>query len=289
MLDWIIGKLIDREVITTLLKLKSIDISKENFDEHEKIEEEMAFREFDKKKKRTKTNYKLHEEEDKVPDVGNTAFGTLMPGDHAAVDHKGASRSKDSKSRAILRELDQFKDNLKILLGEYLSKCKGSQYEIVETVMKMEVFEGKKNEHVFLVNALNYKNEVKSVVFLQQYMKKKGMMLTDGVLGQTASNITPGATDTGTPDATKQPKEETIKFMEICSISVAGAAPSENRIFCLSNYGLYVLASGSKSSRIIGRGNEPTLEYSWEYCQIEHFKIEKAKDRKKRLVIGKKI
>lgn len=274
-------------MITTLLKLKSIDISKDNFEEHEKHEEEMAFREFDKKKKKPKINYKPHEEEEKSPDGGYTAFATQTPGDSGATNHKAASKPRDNKSRTILRELDIFKDNLKILLGEYLSKCKGSQYEIVETVMKMEVFEGKKNEHVFLVNALNYKIEVKSSVYLENYMKKRGMMLSDGELGQTASNVTAGGTDTGTPDTTKPQKAETIKLMEICSISVAGAPPSENRIFCLSNYGVYVLVSSSKSNRVIGKGNEPTLEYSWEYKQIEHFKIEKTKDRKKRLIIGK--
>ena len=86
------------------------------------------------------------------------------------------------KKRLAKQEFENFKNNLKELLGEYLSIRKDSQYEIIETIMKMKVFEGKTKEIDFLREALSHKKDSHDMNSLQLFMKKKGMLLSTAII-----------------------------------------------------------------------------------------------------------
>ena len=54
-----------------------------------------------------------------------------------------------------------FKNDLKILIGEYLSKCKNSRYEIIETFNCLQIFEGSELDKGFLTEVLELNQKVK--------------------------------------------------------------------------------------------------------------------------------
>jgi len=90
----------------------------------------------------------------------------------------GMSRRHNARN-----EMLAFKNELKDLLGAYLSKRKESKYEIIETVMKMVVFgDGKVDEIKFLDEALKHTSHSDVQNNLQRYMKKKGMLLSQGTV-----------------------------------------------------------------------------------------------------------
>ena len=69
---------------------------------------------------------------------------------------------------------------MKLLLGEYLAKRKDSKFEIIENVMRMKVFENKGSEMKFLQEALVHTKASNSLTSLLNYMKNKGMLLSQG-------------------------------------------------------------------------------------------------------------
>ena len=93
-------------------------------------------------------------------------------------DEKDQGMNK--KEVEIHKELKLFLDNLKTLLGEYLARRKESKFEIIENVMRMNVFENKKGEIKYLEDALGHTKASNSLSNLLSTMRTKGMLLSQG-------------------------------------------------------------------------------------------------------------
>lgn len=66
------------------------------------------------------------------------------------------------------------------MLGEYLSLKKESKFDIIEYVMKMKIFEGKKAEIKFVQEALMLTKQSNSLDTVYNKMKAGGMLLSQG-------------------------------------------------------------------------------------------------------------
>lgn len=66
------------------------------------------------------------------------------------------------------------------MLGEYLSLKKESKFDIIEYVMKMKIFEGKKAEIKFVQEALMLTKQTNSLDTVYNKMKAGGMLLSQG-------------------------------------------------------------------------------------------------------------
>jgi hypothetical protein len=192
------------------------------------------------------------------------------------------------KEQDTKREFGYFLANLKKLLGEYLAKRKESKFEIIENVMKMMVFENKAGEIKFLEDALGHTKVSSSLSVIQDTMRVRGMLLSQGIDTGTATG-----TDTGN---TPKGDEEVLKFSEECScknifvyniVQIDDSTFSSGKKFCISNYGVYIITDLGKDPK--SKKESVTCDYSWEYGQIEFFGINEVSKVGKLLFIGKTL
>ena len=97
-------------------------------------------------------------------------------------------------------EFAWFKDTLKILVGQYISKWKKYQYEIIETFIRMSVFDKKELKKEYLEEIMNFRSLSKYLMQLERYMRNK-KMLKYCYKSETKVDVT--------PDTTKTPQETT--------------------------------------------------------------------------------
>jgi hypothetical protein len=171
------------------LRLKIINFE-EGDDEKEPNNEEMQFKDQPKKMNfLTNTGFEDTEHLELQSENEDEAEDEEEKGTQKQTQRKEHETNVDPGSRIgnVINEVKEFTKNLNLLLGDYLAKRKESKYEIIETVMKMVVFgESDKAEIKFLEDALKHTHYSDTQTRLKRYMKKKGMLLTQGRLKKAA-------------------------------------------------------------------------------------------------------
>jgi len=111
--------------------------------------------------------------------VSFSRYNILETNDQKVIEDE-KDQGMNKKEVEIHKELKLFLENLKTLLGEYLARRKESKFEIIENVMRMNVFENKKGEIKYLEDALGHTKASNSLSNLLSTMRTKGMLLSQG-------------------------------------------------------------------------------------------------------------
>jgi hypothetical protein len=157
------------------LRLKIINFE-EGDDEKEPNNEEMQFKDQPKKMNfLTNTGFEDTEHLELQSENEDEAEDEEEKGTQKQTQRKEHETNVDPGSRIgnVINEVKEFTKNLNLLLGDYLAKRKESKYEIIETIK-------------FLEDALKHTHYSDTQTRLKRYMKKKGMLLTQGRLKKAA-------------------------------------------------------------------------------------------------------
>ena len=182
-----------------------------------------------------------------------TSGGPTKTPKQTATDTNKSTKKQDVDDIAKAPEYIEFawfKDNLKILVGQYISKWKKFQYEIIETFVRMSVFENKDLKKDYLEEIMNFRSHSKYILQLDKYMKSNNIIKAQSKPVTTKREViadertkTPVDTNKGdktTKDVDDENEEETILYTEKWEIKIEQDSYKE-MIIWLSNKCIYFL------------------------------------------------